>query len=124
MAGTDQRKMLYMPILKARQGEQIALRNVPTQQMVQMLPVVELLPLPTQSTKTATELRRLYLEKTATWMTKAHFTNHRVAVDTAAHFDPTQSACGTLISVCIRTCLNAAIKIWAYLHCLAVKTSR
>jgi hypothetical protein len=99
MVTAGQQDMLYMPILKARQGEQFALRNVPALHMTHILPVVELLPLPTKSIKSATELKRLYLEKTATWMTKARFTTHRIAIDTAAYFDPTQSARDTLISV-------------------------
>jgi hypothetical protein len=92
---------IYMPILKSKQGEQIALRNMKEPQLACTLPLIELLPLAVKpSKKSLTELKNDYLQKTATWMLKARLDTYPVAIDTAAYFDSSQSACTTLITIC------------------------
>lgn len=91
---------LYMPILKWKQGEQIALRHISDSDRQSLLPLVEFQPLIIKETTSIGDSLKADLIKALINLTKAKATDYPIAIDTSSyHPDPTKHA-RTLAAVC------------------------
>lgn len=91
---------LYMPILKWKQGEQIALRHISDSDRLVTLPLVEFQPLVAKGANTLGEAIKADVAKAVLNLTKAKADAHPIAIDTNAYLpDPARQA-KTLATVC------------------------
>jgi len=106
---------IYMPILKWKQGEQIALRHIPDSDRLVTLPLVEFQPMVAKGTKTVGEIIKTDVAKTVLNLTKAKATDHPIAIDTSAYLpDPAKQA-KTLATICGHLAKNN-ILVFPVLH--------
>lgn len=107
-------EFFYVPILKWKQGEQHALRQLKAIDRARLLPLIELQPVSATTKLSLAEALKLAVSKTSVALIKAGGDKHPVAIDTHMMIPTYSSQANLLFAICQRLTKDGLL-VWPVL---------